>query len=209
MKIRSGKNLSPQEQLQLRTTILLHLSVAYHQKGWAQQFHLGALRNNNTRLAKKLGPDTGFDSIADVSQAHALAQYLNHLDRPDRLAKTILYNLNPADNEVFASMIGNFNDGSTAGKIQYGAAWWFLDQKDGIGKQLNALSHLGLLSCFIGMVTDSRSFLSFPRHEYFRRILCCLLGQEVESGEIPADEKILGDLIRGICYDNAKKYFNL
>ncbi|MFN3665560.1 MAG: glucuronate isomerase [Sediminibacterium sp.] len=208
LKIRSGKSLQPDEQLQLRSTILQHLSKSYHRVGWVQQFHLGALRNNNTRLAKKLGPDTGFDSIGDFEQAITLAGYLNHLDSTDQLTKTILYNLNPADNELFASMVGNFNDGSTAGKVQYGAAWWFLDQKDGIEKQINALSSLGLLSRFIGMVTDSRSFMSFPRHEYFRRILCAVIGNEVEAGELPDDEHLLGNVIESVCYYNAKHYFN-
>ena len=155
-----------------------------------------------------LGPDTGFDSIGDFSQARALASFLNLLDGTDQLAKTILYNLNPSDNEVMATMIGNFNDGSIKGKIQFGSAWWFLDQKDGMEKQINALSNMGLLSCFIGMLTDSRSFLSFPRHEYFRRILCNLIGQDVANGELPADEAWLGKIVSDISYYNAKNYFN-
>jgi glucuronate isomerase len=159
-------------------------------------------------MLRVLGPDTGFDSIGDFTQSVALSKFLNELDSTDQLAKTILYNLNPADNEVMGTMIGNFNDGSTKGKIQFGSAWWFLDQKDGMEKQINALSNLGLLSCFIGMLTDSRSFLSYPRHEYFRRILCNLIGKDVANGELPADEKWLGKIVSDICYFNAKTYFN-
>ncbi|MEM6865749.1 MAG: glucuronate isomerase, partial [Bacteroidota bacterium] len=163
--------------------------------------------NTNKKMLTKLGPDTGFDSIGDFPQAKPLAHFLNFLDTTNQLTKTIIYNLNPSDNEVFASMIGNFNDGSIKGKMQFGSAWWFLDQKEGMEKQLNSLSSLGLLSCFIGMLTDSRSFLSFPRHEYFRRILCNLLGNDVENGELPADEKWLGKIVSDICYHNAKDYF--
>ena len=199
---------SPQEQQHFKFEVLRQLAKRYHAKGWVQQFHLGALRNTNTRMRQKLGPDTGFDSIGDFDQGAALALFLNELDTTDQLAKTVLYNLNPRDNEVFASMIGNFNDGSVKGKIQYGSGWWYLDQKDGMEKQLNALSNMGLISCFIGMLTDSRSFLSFPRHEYFRRILCQLIGQEVQRGELPWDEKWLGKIIQDICYTNAKNYFN-
>ena len=188
--------------------ILSLLSKQYHAKGWVQQFHLGAIRNTNERMLQQLGPDTGFDSIGDFDQAKSLASFFNELDKTDQLAKTVIYNLNPRDNEVFASMIGNFNDGSVKGKMQYGSGWWYLDQKDGMEKQLNALSNLGLLSCFIGMLTDSRSFLSFPRHEYFRRILCQLIGQEVEQGELPWDEQWLGKIIQDVCYYNAKAYFN-
>ena len=188
--------------------ILSLLSKQYHAKGWVQQFHLGALRNTNERMLQQLGPDTGFDSIGDFDQAKSLANFFNELDKTDQLAKTIIYNLNPRDNEVFVSMIGNFNDGSVKGKMQYGSGWWYLDQKDGMEKQLNTLSNLGLLSCFIGMLTDSRSFLSFPRHEYFRRILCQLIGQEVEQGELPWDEQWLGKIIQDVCYYNAKAYFN-
>ncbi len=162
-------------------TVLLALGKMYHQKGWVQQFHIGALRNTNTRMLSVLGPDTGFDSIGDFSHAQTLAKFLNELDKTNQLTKTILYNLNPADNEVMGTMVGNFNDGSSKGKVQFGSAWWFLDQKDGMEKQVNALSNLGLLSCFIGMLTDSRSFLSFPRHEYFRRILCNLIGNDVKK----------------------------
>jgi len=188
--------------------VIFQLSKRYHAKGWVQQFHLGALRNTNERMLQQLGPDTGFDSIGDFDQANSLAAFFNELDKTDQLAQTVIYNLNPRDNEVFASMIGNFNDGSVKGKMQYGSGWWYLDQKDGMEKQLNALSNLGLLSCFIGMLTDSRSFLSFPRHEYFRRILCQLIGQEVEQGELPWDPQWLGKIIQDICYFNAKNYFN-
>ena len=155
-----------------------------------------------------LGPDTGWDSIGDYPQAQQLSAFLNALDRKDKLTKTIIYNLNPADNEVMASMIGNFNDGSVKGKVQFGSGWWFLDQKDGMTKQMNALSNMGLISCFIGMLTDSRSFLSFPRHEYFRRVLCNLFGDEIQRGELPNDVAWIGKLIQDISYRNAKDYFN-
>jgi glucuronate isomerase len=178
------------------------------ERGFVQQYHLGALRNNNSRMMKHLGPDTGWDSIGDFPQARALAKFLDRLDGGNTLAKTVIYNLNPADNELFATMTGNFNDGSIPGKIQWGSSWWFLDQKDGIVEQLNALSNMGLLSRFIGMLTDSRSFLSFPRHEYFRRIVCDLFGREIEAGEMPDDIEWVGQLIRDISYNNAKDYFN-
>jgi glucuronate isomerase len=207
-KVRGGAKLSLEEANYLKYTALLELSRLYHKYGWTQQFHLGALRNTNARMLRVLGPDTGFDSIGDFQQSVNLAKFLNQLDNSDQLAKTILYNLNPGDNEVMATMIGNFNDGSIKGKIQFGSAWWFLDQKDGMEKQLNTLSNLGLLSCFIGMLTDSRSFLSYPRHEYFRRILCNLIGRDVENGELPADEAWLGKIVSDICYYNAKNYFN-
>lgn len=207
-KVLKGEELSHNEIISFQYSVLLELSRLYHANGWTQQFHLGALRNTNSRMLQKLGPDTGFDSIGDFSQAKSLAHFLNELDRANQLTKTILYNLNPADNEVMATMIGNFNDGSIKGKMQYGSAWWFLDQKDGMTKQINTLSNLGLLSCFIGMITDSRSFLSFPRHEYFRRILCNLFGRDVENGELPRDEKWLGKMVQDICYNNAKTYFN-
>lgn len=208
-KIVSRKALSTKEVQVFKSTTLLLLCRMYHQRGWVQQFHLGPIRNNNTRLLNELGPDTGFDSIGDFSQARALSGFLNDLDGTDQLAKTILYNINPSQNEVFATMAGNFNDGTVRGKVQYGSAWWFLDQKDGMEKQLNTLSNMGLLSCFVGMLTDSRSFLSFPRHEYFRRILCNLIGKDVENGELPADEKWLGKIVGDICYHNAKAYFGL
>ena len=206
-KVYGGKELSLNEQRKFKSCMLLHFAEWDWEKGWVQQYHLGALRNNNSRMLSKLGPDTGWDSIGDFSQAAALSKFLNKLDSEDKLAKTIIYNLNPADNELMASMIGNFNDGSVAGKIQFGSGWWFLDQKDGIIKQLNALSNMGLVSRFVGMLTDSRSFLSFPRHEYFRRILCNLFGDEIENGELPNDTKWVGQIIQDICYNNANTYF--
>ncbi len=206
-KVYGGKDISLIEQRKFKSCMLLHFAEWDWEKGWVQQYHLGALRNNNSRMLSKLGPDTGWDSIGDFSQAAALSKFLNKLDSEDKLAKTIIYNLNPADNELMASMIGNFNDGSVAGKIQFGSGWWFLDQKDGIIKQLNALSNMGLVSRFVGMLTDSRSFLSFPRHEYFRRILCNLFGDEIENGELPNDTKWIGQIIQDICYNNANEYF--
>ncbi len=205
--IRSGNQLTPTENVKFRSAMLQHFAEWDWEKGWVQQFHLGALRNNNTRRLRELGPDTGWDSIGDFSQAQQLSKFLDRLDNHNKLAKTILYNLNPADNEMMATMIGNFNDGSAAGKVQWGSAWWFLDQKDGMTKQLNALSNMGLLSRFVGMLTDSRSFLSFPRHEYFRRILCSLFGEEIEKGELPADYEWIGKIIRDICFNNANEYF--
>ncbi|ULQ56999.1 glucuronate isomerase [Flavihumibacter rivuli] len=189
--------------------VLLHLCSMYHAKGWAQQFHLGALRNVSSRLRERLGADSGGDTIGDYPQAERLAAFLDALDRQDRLAPTIIYNLNPGWNEVFAAMAGTFNDGSIAGKVQFGSAWWYLDQKDGIEKQLNALSNLGVLSNFIGMTTDSRSFLSYSRHDYFRRVLCNLLGQEMEAGLLPNDREWIGALVRQLCYDNAKNFFKV
>ena len=202
-----GKSISQTEANTYRHRVLLELCRLYHARGWTQQFHLGALRNVNTRMLKQLGPDTGFDTMGDFSQGRSLARFFNELDQTNQLAKTIVYNLNPSHNEVFATMVGNFNDGSVKGKMQFGSAWWFLDQKDGMEKQINALSNLGLLSCFVGMLTDSRSFLSFPRHEYFRRILCNLLGRDVANGELPADEQWLGKIVSDICYFNARHYF--
>jgi glucuronate isomerase len=207
-KISDNKTLSATEVQYFKYSVLIELGRMYHTKGWTQQYHLGALRNTNSRMLSILGPDTGFDSIGDFSQATAIAKFLNQLDSTNQLAKTILYNLNPSDNEVMGTMIGNFNDGSSKGKIQFGSAWWFLDQKDGMEKQINSLSNLGLLSCFIGMLTDSRSFMSYPRHEYFRRVLCNLIGNDVENGELPQDEKWLGKIVSDICYHNAKSYFN-
>ncbi len=206
-KIRGGKALNSTEILKIKSALLFEFARWDHEKGWVQQFHLGALRNNNSRALRQLGPDTGWDSIGDFQQGQALSRFLNRLDSEDQLAKTILYNLNPADNELMATMIGNFNDGSVAGKVQYGSAWWFLDQKDGMEKQLNALSNMGLLSRFVGMLTDSRSFLSYPRHEYFRRTLCNLFGQEIENGELPDDIEWIGEIVRDICYRNAAAYF--
>ncbi|MBS1495788.1 MAG: glucuronate isomerase [Bacteroidetes bacterium] len=207
-KVRSSKDLELMEVRKFKSAVLFYLAELDAEKGWVQQFHLGALRNNNGRMYQSLGADTGWDSIGDFSHAKSLAKFLNTLDQNNKLAKTILYNLNPADNEVMATMIGNFNDGSSAGKIQWGSAWWFLDQKDGMIKQINALSNMGLLSKFVGMLTDSRSFLSYPRHEYFRRILCNLFGSEIENGELPADLNWTGKIIEDICYHNAKQYFS-
>jgi glucuronate isomerase len=207
-KIRSGKELSLEENLKFKSAMLVEFARWDWEKGWVQQFHLGALRNNNSRMLKQLGPDTGWDSIGDFSQARQLSKFLNRLDTDNQLAKTILYNLNPADNELMATMIGNFQDGSVAGKVQFGSGWWFLDQKDGMTKQINALSNMGLLSKFVGMLTDSRSFLSFPRHEYFRRLLCNMFGDDIENGELPADIDWVGKVIQDICFNNAKTYFN-
>jgi glucuronate isomerase len=207
-KILDQDILSTSEVLKFKSCMLINLAVWDHEKAWVQQYHVGALRNNNTRLLDQLGPDTGFDSIGDFSQAAGLSKFLNKLDSTNKLTKTILYNLNPSDNEMLAAMAGNFNDGTVAGKIQFGAAWWFLDQKHGIIDQINALSNMGLLGRFVGMITDSRSFLSYPRHEYFRRILCNLIGNDVENGELPADTEWLGKMVENICYFNAKKYFN-
>jgi glucuronate isomerase len=207
LQVRTGASLDPLSVLKFKSAVLHELALWNHEKGWVQQFHLGALRNNNQRMLRLLGPDTGWDSIGDFSQARALAAFLGRLDSQDKLTKTILYNLNPADNEMMATMIGNFNDGSVAGKIQWGSAWWFLDQKDGMTKQIDALSNMGLLSRFVGMLTDSRSFLSYPRHEYFRRILCNLFGTEIEQGELPNDIAWTGKIIQDICYNNAANYF--
>lgn len=206
-KIRTGAALNQLENHKIKSAMLVEFAKWDCEKGWVQQFHLGALRNNNARMLSQLGPDTGWDSIGDFSQSRALSKFLNKLDTTDQLAKTILYNLNPADNELMATMIGNYNDGSSAGKVQYGSSWWFLDQKDGMTKQMNALSNMGLLSKFVGMLTDSRSFLSFPRHEYFRRLLCNMFGEEIENGELPEDIAWTGKVIEDICYNNAKQYF--
>jgi len=208
MKIRRNYSLMPLEISRFKSAMLYNFALWDQEKGWVQQYHLGALRNNNTRALTNLGPDTGWDSIGDFSQASALSRFLNKLDTTDQLAKTIIYNLNPADNEMIAAMTGNFNDGSVAGKVQFGSAWWFLDQKDGMTKQLNALSNMGLLSRMVGMLTDSRSFLSFPRHEYFRRLLCNLFGEDIDNGELPDDMEWTGKIIQDICYYNAKNYFN-
>ena len=207
LKVRSGKELNSLELKKFQSACLYRFSLQIHKKGWVQQFHAGPVRNNNSRLLKELGPDTGFDSIGDFSQANQMSKFLDKLDSTNNLAKTILYNINPADNEVFATMIGNFQDGSTPGKMQWGSAWWFLDQKDGIEKQINCLSNHGLLSRFVGMLTDSRSFLSYPRHEYFRRILCNIFATDVLNGELPYDLELIGSVIKDICYFNAKNYF--
>ena len=207
-KARGGNDLTHEEKLKFRSAMLYQFAIWDHEKNWVQQYHLGALRNNNSRMMRQLGADTGWDSIGDFPQGQALAKFLDRLDGSNQLAKTILYNLNPADNELMATMVGNFNDGSVAGKVQFGSAWWFLDQKDGMIRQINALSNMGLLSKFVGMLTDSRSFLSYPRHEYFRRILCNLFGEEIEHGELPDDAKWIGKIVQDICYNNAKNYFN-
>jgi len=207
-KIRAAKILNKTEVLQFKSAMLYEFAIWDHEKNWVQQYHIGALRDNNSRMLQTLGPDTGLDSIGDFSQGKALSNFLNRLDSSNQLTKTIIYNLNPADNELIATMIGNFNDGTVAGKIQYGSAWWFLDQKEGMIRQINALSNMGLLSRFVGMLTDSRSFLSFPRHEYFRRILCNLLGEDIENGELPDDLVWVGKIVQDICYNNAKSYFN-
>ncbi|MEH6308952.1 glucuronate isomerase [Olivibacter sp. CPCC 100613] len=189
--------------------ILLALCKMYHQQEWVQQFHLGALRNNNTRRLAELGPDTGYDSIGDYAQAVNLAAFMNLLESEDRLAKTILYNLNPSDNEVFAAMTGNFQSAGIVGKIQFGSGWWFLDQLEGMTNQMNSLSNIGLIACFIGMLTDSRSFLSYSRHDYFRRLLCNLFATDVNNGLLPNDISWIGKIIRDICYYNAKNYFTV
>ncbi|MGE5428435.1 MAG: glucuronate isomerase [Methylococcaceae bacterium] len=208
IKVRAGYRLTTREIQKFKSCMLYEFGRMDHLRGWTQQFHIGALRNNNTRLFNLIGPDTGFDSIGDKPVAEPLSRLMNRLDMENKLCKTILYNLNPRDNELYATMIGNFQDGSVPGKIQYGSGWWFLDQKEGIEKQLNALSNLGLLSRFVGMLTDSRSFLSYTRHEYFRRILCNLLGNDVENGEIPNDMELLGQMVENISFNNAKEYFN-
>jgi len=203
-----GRPLSVSQTLKFKSALLYELAVMDGEKGWTQQYHLGALRSTNSRMMRALGPDTGFDSIGDFEVARPLARFLDRLDNGNRLAKTILYNLNPRDNELLASMIGSFQDGSVAGKLQYGSAWWFLDQRDGMTKQIEALSNMGLLSQFVGMLTDSRSFLSYPRHEYFRRLLCNILGEEMRKGLVPNDMKLVGNMVRDISYFNAKRYFN-
>jgi glucuronate isomerase len=208
LKVRAGNSLTHDEVLKFRSAILFEHAVMDYGRGWAQQFHVGALRNNNTRMLKTYGADGGFDSVGDYSFAIPMSRFLDRLDKAGKLAKTILYNLNPADNEIMATMIGNFQDESVPGKIQWGSGWWFLDQKDGMEKQLNALSNHGLLSRFVGMLTDSRSLLSYPRHEYFRRVLCNLIGNDVERGELPDDKKWLGKMVEDISYYNARNYFN-
>ncbi len=208
-RIRSGKKLNREEVAKFKSAMLIHFAIMDNEKGWVQQFHLGALRNNSTRMFNQLGADKGFDSIGDFEMAKSMSRFFDKLDMGHRLAKTILYNLNPRDNELIATMIGNFNDGSIPGKMQFGSGWWFLDQKDGMIRQLNALSSLGLLSRFVGMLTDSRSFLSYPRHDYFRRILCNLLGSDMENGEIPSDFDLVGKMVKDICYNNARNYLGL
>ena len=206
-KIRGGKSLTAAEAVQFKSGMLVEFGVMDWEKGWTQQFHVGALRNNNSRKFREIGPDTGFDSIGDANYGASLSRFLDRLDSQNKLTRTILYNLNPRDNEMIATMLGNFQDGSVAGKIQMGSGWWFLDQKDGMEKQIDTLSNLGLLSRFVGMLTDSRSFLSYTRHEYFRRILCNLLGQDMVNGLIPTDYRLVGQMVSNICYHNAAHYF--
>ena len=208
-KVRSGKSASAPDSAKFASFMMLYFGRLDAARGWTKQLHLGAYRNANTRLLGSVGRDTGFDSIGDWPQAAPLLTYLDRLDRDGQLPKIIVYNLNPADNYIFATLIGNFQDGTRAGKLQFGSGWWYLDQKEAIQWQLNALSNCGLLSRFVGMVTDSRSFMSYPRHEYFRRVLCNLLGQEIEAGELPDDDELVGGMIRNICFGNAEKYFEL
>jgi len=208
-KIRAKQILSPLECDQFKSAMMVEFGRMNYEKGWVQQLHLGAIRSNNSRMFKQLGPDTGYDSIGDYEIALPLSKYLDRLAHDDKLARTILYNINPKDNAVLATMIGNFQDGKVVGKMQFGSGWWFLDQKEGMENQLNTLSNMGLLSRFIGMLTDSRSFLSFPRHEYFRRILCNLIGQDVENGLLPGDIEWLGKMVQDICYNNARAYFDM
>ena len=209
-KVMNGGELTPEEVDKFKSAMMIVFGEMDYESGWTQQFHYGAIRDNNSKMFKLLGPDTGFDSIGEFNTAKKCAKYLDKLNSRGKLTKTILYNLNPCANEVMATMLGNFQDGSVAGKIQLGSGWWFLDQKDGMQKQMNALSLLGLLSRFVGMLTDSRSFLSYPRHEYFRRTLCNLVGTDIENGEIPYtgyEEKRVNQMIEDICYNNAKNYF--
>ena len=205
----AGQPASPDEHRRFASFLMLYFGQLDAKRGWTKQLHLGAQRNNNTRRLKELGPDTGFDSMGDWPQASSLAAYLDRLEQENALPKMVLYNLNPADNYLFASLVGNFQDGSIAGKIQYGSGWWFLDQKEAMEWQLNALSNNGLLSRFIGMLTDSRSFMSFPRHEYFRRVLCNLVGRDIDNGELPADYELVGTMVRNICYRNAREFLSL
>ncbi|OPZ30642.1 MAG: Uronate isomerase [Bacteroidetes bacterium ADurb.BinA174] len=208
-KVYRGNELSKGEIVKFKSAMLHEGAIMDWEKGWTQQFHYGAIRNNNTRLFNQLGADTGFDSIGDFTVAKTMSRFFDRLDKDNKLAKTIIYNLNPKDNDMVATMIGNFQDGSVAGKIQFGSGWWFLDQKTGMEAQMNSLSNLGLLSRFVGMLTDSRSFLSYPRHEYFRRILCNLLGNDIENGLLPASEiEFIGEMVENISYNNSKYFFN-
>lgn len=206
---REGRVPSATQQAKYGSYLMLEFGRWDAARGWTKQLHLGALRNNNKRLLKSFGPDTGFDSIGDLPQAAALSRYLDSLDATDQLPRTIIYNLNPADNYVFGAMIGNFQDGSIPGKLQFGSGWWFLDQKEAMEWQINALSNLGLLSRFVGMLTDSRSFVSFPRHEYFRRTLCNLIGADIARGDLPSDMAFIGSMVKNICFGNARDYFRL
>ena len=206
---RSGRLVDENKIHRFKTAILLDLARIDAQKNWTQQFHFGTLRNTNDAAMQKLGPDTGYDSIGDFEMGRPLAHFFNILATEGNLAKTILYNVNSRDNDLFATMIGNYQDGEVVGKMQFGSGWWFNDQKHGMVAQLNSLSNMGLISRFVGMLTDSRSFLSYPRHEYFRRILCNLFGNDVENGELPDDIELIGDTIADICYDNALNYFGI
>ena len=206
-KVRGGRQLDADEILKFKSAMLYEFGVMDHEKGWTQQYHLGVLRNNNTRMFGSVGPDTGFDSIGDFKVARALSRLLDRLDSAGRLAKTILYNMNPADNELLVTMMGNFQDGSVPGKMQHGSAWWVLDQKEGMERQMKDLSQTGLLSRFVGMLTDSRSFLSYTRHEYFRRVLCNMLGNDMAEGFIPDEPDMVGRMVEDICYNNAAGYF--
>ena len=208
-KIRIGKIPSEAQTIRFKSAMLIELAVMDAEKGWTQQFHLGGLRNVNTLSMQQIGPDTGYDTIGDFEMARPLARFFDRLQTNNLLTKTILYNINPRDNELIAAMIGNFQDGGIPGKIQFGSGWWFNDQKDGMERQINALSNMGLLSLFVGMLTDSRSFLSYPRHEYFRRVLCNLFGNDVENGELPADIDLIGNMIQDICWHNAVNYFGI
>ena len=205
----NDKSPSDLEINKYKSAVLFELALMNKKKSWVQQFHVGAIRNNNAKMLQKLGPDQGFDSLGDLVMADKMSKFFGKLSKNESLTKTIVYNLNPRDNEMFAAMVANFNDGKVVGKMQYGAAWWFLDQKDGMEKQLNVLSNFGLLSRFVGMVTDSRSFLSFPRHEYFRRILCNVLGDEIQKGELPNNMQLIGAMVENICYKNAVDYFEI
>ncbi|NDB53398.1 MAG: glucuronate isomerase [Chitinophagaceae bacterium] len=206
-KLRNGNSLSQEEIASFKSAMLYFFAQWGNEKGWVQQYHIGPIRNGNTRMFLRMGPDTGWDAMGNPTDLRQVNQFLDRLDQTNQLAKTILYSIHPGDQHPLATLIGNFNDGTFPGKIQLGAAWWFNDQKEGILQHLQAISQMGLLSRFVGMLTDSRSFLSFPRHEYFRRILCNLLGQEIENGELPNDEKWIGEQIQNICYHNAVNYF--
>jgi len=208
-KVREGQAASREEHEGFASLLMLFFGRLDAARGWTKQLHLGALRDVNTRALREVGSNTGFDTIGDTNQTARLCAFLDLLDREHALPRIIVYNVNPTDNYAFAAAVGNFQGGSVAGKIQFGSAWWFLDQKDGIEAQLNALSNTGLLARFIGMVTDSRSFMSFPRHEYFRRVLCNLLGSDVETGNLPNDEELLGSLVRNVCFENARQYLGL
>ena len=208
-QIRSGNSVNSKEIRTYKSGILYHLAVMDDSRNWTQQFHLGVIRNLNTRIGNKIGPDTGFDSMGDFAMAHSLSKFLDRLDATDQLAKTIIYNLNPVYNELIASMIGNYQGGGIKGKLQLGSAWWFNDQLDGMYKQIAAVSNSGVLSTFVGMVTDSRSFLSYPRHDYFRRLLCNIFGQDIEMGILPSDFSLLGHTIQNICFNNGARYFDI